>query len=881
MQIQTIEELLHLPDASYSNYVIQLLKKHNCLSLFDRLDDMLIKAVDKQAIDISRICTINRAVFEKYASNRQRSVLLANNFNTSIAAAIHSNEISTAKAIFAEGIDFCSRHQQYLAGKSISKNFLQLFSSKHIALDEIQSYLAKISRFYQKLGKHEDAIETLCTAAVNFAETSAYQAGYRAISDAQEISQKHNLIHSQLIVLETQGIVALLENDVPCADAEFTKCFSINQKLGTPPSFRLRANAAFVKMRMKDYLTAKEIYLTLVNDALGIEDYFRVAQIRTNLLICYRELGDTASLIHLQPLLRENLHDCNPETRTEAWLSLAKSYFRTQNHQQAIECLNEACTDIQHQIDRYQRLHYRRGIREKYVNRLEGLLNEIEDSGPSNNVLNALVLCSSNGLVDWLTLFDWIDTVLQSGEIPDAKKEELLNKKEAVIRHGAPFSQGFREKYDDPFETINWDAQTPEQQFQVQQFDLSRPWSEFNELTSELCEAYDIHLPFKNAAFNHVVATITKRLSSGVAFLFSSVNDEACLLTLVVNDRYYRFSLSRTSSFEYFKSLYLYQRREISRNDFIKRQMELETSLSPTGLKILSILESCNFSELVYIPDYLSEGLPIFSSIIRSDILRKRIKQGALKFRTTPALKEGKPNLNSRNSILFVFNSEDNLKLAQAEKTNITDVFGDQSFSEIDLRLTNIDFDNSPANISSILHLASHSMPANNFTDPLFVSTSNELGKNGIDLESIQRASSNLQFSLVVLNGCNTGTTSERNHYKTFTTNERVGLSSVFLLNRQCTVVGTQWNEAEIVGYIFSSLFYTRLQNQHDIAQTFALALTDLYELNREAAISLLNRIPDEELRHKHSTNLQHANAQYPFRSTYVLGMFQCHSLLM
>ncbi len=81
-------------------------------------------------------------------------------------------------------------------------------------------------------------------------------------------------------------------------------------------------------------------------------------------------------------------------------------------------------------------------------------------------------------------------------------------------------------------------------------------------------------------------------------------------------------------------------------------------------------------------------------------------------------------------------------------------------------------------------------------------STSTETSKKGLWLESVQRESFELNLDLVVLNGCNTGATANRNYFKGFSTNERTGLSSAFLLNRHCTVIGTQWNEPEIVGLI-------------------------------------------------------------------------------
>jgi CHAT domain-containing protein len=230
---------------------------------------------------------------------------------------------------------------------------------------------------------------------------------------------------------------------------------------------------------------------------------------------------------------------------------------------------------------------------------------------------------------------------------------------------------------------------------------------------------------------------------------------------------------------------------------------------------------------------------------------------------------------------LCVSIGEEHLELAESEKALVKKTFAGQDCFEIDLQSEGVDFSQSPANSAKVLHMVTHSIPANVFTDPWFVSTSIDLSKKGLWLESVQREAHKLQFTLVVLNGCNTGTTSNRNYFSEFSTNEKIGLSSAFLLNRRCTVVATQWNEPEIVGYIFSSLFYKRLASQPKAAQAFILALVDLYELTKESAVGLVEKISDENARVKRCEAVRKSSIHFPFRDAYCLGMFQCHSLLV
>jgi CHAT domain-containing protein len=132
----------------------------------------------------------------------------------------------------------------------------------------------------------------------------------------------------------------------------------------------------------------------------------------------------------------------------------------------------------------------------------------------------------------------------------------------------------------------------------------------------------------------------------------------------------------------------------------------------------------------------------------------------------------------------------------------------------------------------------------------------------------------------VFLDGCNTGTTSNWNYYKKFKTNEKVGLSSVFLLNRRCIVVATQWNEPEIASFVFSSLFYRHLKDNGNSVKAFAMAMADLYELDIKGAVVVFQGIQSDSLRENRCNAVSKSTFPHPFRSAYFIGMFQCHSLL-
>ncbi len=878
---KSVDEILGLSDEDYTIYVGNLLKEEDALYKVDELDDELLKTVDKRPVDVGRICRINSTVFAKLDQDEMRTLLLAYNFNTRMIAAICQNNISESKSIFLDGIAFCRENKQYEAGKSLSQNVFRLFASGQIPHDEAPYFLTQITEFYKALEKHKDTIEALCAAASYFADASAFQSAYRAIHDAQQIALAHKMLHSQIRILETQGMVALIEGDLSCAEGEFQKCFKLYEKIKEAPPFELKANAALVKLRNEDYAGARDIYQTLINDPEA-KHIDQIRQLRINLLVCYRELKDSTAIEDLTSRIESDLLENDLEARLEARLILAKTYFSTDKLSRGTAHLKEACIEIQLQIDQHQRLHYRRGTRERYVSRIKSILNSIGASGTADDVLHALVLCSSNSLLDWFSVLGWIDVVLQSVEVPNPIKEDLKTKKEDLIRFGTPFMYGFREKYDDPFEFANGNIADELGEQVARQADYSRPWREFNDLTSRIHQTYAFPSPYEGVTVQYGVEMLTRRLSSGSAFLFSFACEKACVLVFVAGGQYFRSTIPSDSLWQFFKALFDYQREgNANREPFRAQLTKLQASLEPTMAKIVDVLESSPISELVFIPDHLTEGFPILPAILASDVLRSRIKAFGLVFRTCPALKEESADSLVTGPGLYISNSEEHLELAEAEKALVKKTLAGQDYFEIDLQSEGVDFSKSPANSAKLLHLATHSIPANVFTDPWFVSTSTDSTKKGIWLESVQREAHKLQFTLVVLNGCNTGSTSNWNYFKRFSTNEKVGLSSVFLLNRQSIVVATQWNEPEIVGYIFSSLFYKRLASQTKANQAFILALTDMYELTKESTIELLEEISDEKVRLKRCEAVKGSQIDFPFRNAYCLGMFQCHSLLV
>jgi len=872
-----IDQILVYSDSEYALYISKLLKEDSLFHILDEIDDYLQEIVESDPIKVERICKLNTDIYTSINSNKILETIIGYNYNTHLVSLICLKNIKDTKTLFLEAIAYCEKRKLYEAGKTLSQNIINLFNNTKLPNDELMFFLSIITRFYNSLKKYQDSIEALCAAAQHFADAGAFQPAYRAIHDAQEIANSHNKFpKTQILIRETQGMVALIEGDHDCAEIEFQNCFNIYETINETPSLQLQGNTATVKLRKKNFSGARIIYETLIKCSHGDTNF----QIKTNLLICYRELGETKLSDKLSLEIELNLMTFELDHRIETRLILAKSYFHFNKETQGTKQLTEACIDIQKKINQYQRLHYRRGVREQYLPRIRTILNEVRAFGKADEIVFALIFCMTNAIFDWMAVLEWYDKVNLSTEISSKDKLDLSIKIKDLINFGTPFLYGFREKYDDPFEQSKNDLQNKIGLKAANALDYSLPWREFNDLTSRICQTYSISMPFEDATIEKATIKLNLIESSKTAFLFSLACHDNCILFLVYSGNYIKAEFPIDDLLQYSLAISDYQRGMCSRAEFITALIKFELIIKPVLKGFLDEFLKTNLNEFIFIPDSLTESIPILSIILDNDRIRLLAKDLKFNYRTCTSITSELIKTRKNGHGIFISNSDEGLELCNSEKEVIRNSMQNATLYDFDLSLNKLDFSSTPLKEAEFIHLSTHSVPANVFMDPMFISTSIETSKKGIWLESIQRESFQLNLDFVVLNGCNTGVTANRNYFKNFSTSERTGLSSAFLLNRHCTVIGTQWNEPEIVSFIFSALFYKRIQEQPSVVNAFILSLVDMYELTKDATIILLEEIKEDILKEQKISFIKKSYTDFPFRSVYTLGMFQCYSLI-
>lgn len=876
-----IDRVLSLSSDELTDYLRDLLSSEDAIWQFDDFDDALLKNVEERPEEVDRICTQIAALIAEMPDGEAKLFCKSYGYNTAMAAAFFRQQPSRVDAIFSEGLAYCKEHALYEAGKSLIGNMIHMRKSASLPADEMLSLLRIARDFYVALERHKDAVETLCDAATQFADVQAFQSAYRAIHDAQEIVAANDLPHEQVRVLETNGMVALTEGDLKCAAGEFKKCLGLLDHLGEPASFELRSNNALVELRSERYESAATGFQSLLEDFPDAEHEARRRQLLVNMLVCRRETGDETASMKLVEQIDSVLSEIGTEQRIEAQLVVAKTFVRFDKASLAVVRLQDTCFQIQRLIDPIQRLHYRRGVRENYVDRIRGFLAEVPESGKAEEILPLLALCSSNSLLDWFSALRWYDEVDRNAAIPEQLKAELRECVEDLIRFGAPFLYGFREKYDDPFsmpENVMRDKVGAEM---AKAIDYSGPWRRFNTTTDKIRRLVELASPFDAASLEAVVERLWRRLETGSAFLISLVSKEGCQLFLLSDGEYRRLEISWEKLKGSAVALNAYQRNTMSRREFCRTLREFEAENRDVLSAITAFVENDRVAELVVVSDYLTESITLLPAILASDNIRDRIRDRKFVYRTCPALWAEPFHPLEMGPCVFIHNSGQDLELAESEVAMVRRATSGREFTTVDLNLHKLDFADPPLSETSILHLSTQSFPADSFTDPMFVSTASRLQENSLWLESIQREARRLKVNFAFLNGCNTGTTSNWNYFKKFSTNEQVGIASAILLNRKSVVVASRWNVMEMAAYAFSYLLYERLKNERNPTVAFITALVDLYNLSRPQALEIFNAIEDEEARRKRVEALTDSPIEFPFRDPYYLGMFQLQSLLV
>jgi hypothetical protein len=408
----------------------------------------------------------------------------------------------------------------------------------------------------------------------------------------------------------------------------------------------------------------------------------------------------------------------------------------------AVACLDELLAPL-------NRLHYRRGVRERYVPRFEGLLQALPEQGAVEAVLSPISTIYGGLIADWMAVLDWGAAVaLDNPYTPTA--QSVLDLLREIAKQGAPFLYGYREKYDDPWEPA------PDRQ----------PWDRFIELASQLTTA-GAPPPFAMATAACRAELLGNRLAQGYCITALTFAGGPALWVLF-GTTYRRVPFDFDELRTFVSTRMRYEAGEADRNIFVAALRSLRDRLLSGLRPMFEELLAAGCPGILHLQDSLNT-VPMTMLAAEHDGLREGMAAGKFEVRVVPALypRSTDEPLQAPH-ISALRDNADDLLLARHEALIASSLIAGSHLAIF-----------APGELESLLEdmgkaemliVSTHGTAISRYTDPVFGSLGTELGGHSISVNGIQSTFPWLPYRMAVLNACHAGSGSNRNYQHRFRT---------------------------------------------------------------------------------------------------------------
>ena len=406
--------------------------------------------------------------------------------NTLFAHYMRTGRTGLAQQALMKTVKYAITRNHHAIGCAIVGTAENALKTTLINQDGLPAFISLIVDFYVHFADFPAAIDAYCAAALVFGRNGAFQSAYRVINNAQLLAMHNNLFKKQAEILFTQSVVASDEPDLACAEKDLQTAIDLlNHNYVAVPQCYL-TNLGTIKMRQGKYTEASVVFQ---DAAMHIHSDVTVkAQSLINLAVCYREIG---RLSESRETIRAARAITSEWTRSGITIELelveCKLALATSDVTQAGLCLNNALRQLDAELMDLHRLHFRRGLREQYIQRLENIVCAFPAMGDVSSVIAALSFIRRNNLSDWLCVLDWCDLRLSETTLDGSIVKLLRERLDALISFGTPVLYGYREKYDDPFEKFP---------AHIASLDYSTRWEEFKAVIREVAVVTNTETPF-------------------------------------------------------------------------------------------------------------------------------------------------------------------------------------------------------------------------------------------------------------------------------------------------------------------------------------------------------------------------------------------------
>nr|WP_314508582.1 hypothetical protein [uncultured Pantoea sp.] len=807
------------PD-DFTKVIMQAIQDEDAEFLLEEIDDYLISLIECEP-SLEKISEVE--VCAKIAVE----AINPNVLGFSYAWALHSLiacECILGKAdiiiIFLEKLISHCENIGYMQPCVSAMNNIKNGALGDIAADKYPALMKVIIEYNKKYCSEKEVARCYVAVAYFFSDQEAHKAAIDTLDDALEYLDEYSNKQCVVEVLAVKHSTYIVSDNHEYALAAWGDLSKLCKNIDIEPPFHSLLNHATYLMRGEEYNDAIDIYIKALesqNCTLHVS-----ATILGNLSACYREKNDTENTIKSMSDARKIIEelgedDFDNDFLLEIELIIAKNNLFLGDSDGLKSSLFSFIKIMDLTLDHTFKLHYRRGIRSKYVARFESLVACLPRNGPVSDIIPLLSFSRINQAADWLSILKWKEDI--STKISSCERIQLSNLIDNLAAYGAPHLYGFREKYDNPLYEMNHD-----------------PWDSFITFIEVLDERYEIPSIYIYSSLKFVTDIMNERLLQCNALTFDFSASESKIITLY-GDEYIIEDLPETEGRNFFMELNRFRLNGDNKKDFNQSLINYQAAMNDCLSGTISILEENN-QGIIFFPSKM-DFLPINLLLVSNEIIRNKMMAGNFSISSCLCL-HPRSDIFKIKSCLGVVESVTNLQYDRAEILHFMKVTGIEG--EILLSPPQKEFFDK-SSISEAIVISQHGMSLGMFTDPVFANLSGpHADVRTLSYEILQSNSYKMQHKLVMLNACYSGALVNRNYYKQFRTHELLGYPQAFLLNRKSMVIAASWTIVDRYNALLMHNF-SHLINDYGISVAYSMSLAKTYEMTTDEMVSALNEI--------------------------------------
>jgi tetratricopeptide (TPR) repeat protein len=814
----------------------------------DEIDDALQNSVANS--DDAKACAY---IAVELLSRESRPWPLAYALNTAVCAGCISGDTERVRLYLEQLVDLAIAEGVDIAALSAAENVARLLPGNAKA-DHVPNVLYEIVRLYTHLGKIDKAIENLIAVAYLFADFGAFQPAYHSLVQAEELAREHRLLQPYTDAITATYAICILEEDHTYADQIWPTLVQKYSELGSAIPTHLAVNRATLLFQTGHHRLARTAYEEALA-AMPSCDAGRPFALM-NLSACVRELGELGTSRELMLTARALMSSCenvDPEYRLELELIAARNGVAGSDPAEAVACLHRAVLHLDAAVALVEKLHYRRGLRDRYIRRIERLLAKLPVTGSATDVVPVIAAARANRVSDWLHFLEWAAALAL--KLSPHERDELDRLVDSLAQQGSPHLFGFREKYDDPMSA----------------FSQPDPWRDIAEYADKASARHGVGRPFRAATSERSAAAIGERLNEGYAILVNLLNTDHHIL-LVLGNRYVLCELPKAQTRAFHLALVQHRQEPGKAKELAQAVGEYQRALLDSLAPVLMELVESNCKGVIFIPDGM-DLTPINLVMVGDARIRARMAAGQFDVRTCIALYPAKRVASAPTACLGVVEKGSDLQYAQADVERFFEGVGAGG-----TLMENPGWDAFAHRMASTdaLVLSHHGTSIGLFNDPFFADMAGPSTTSIMSLSQLQSATFRWPHRIVVLGTCHSGSLVNRNYQKTFRAHELMGFPVVFLLNGRSEVLAAAWAIIDRYNLLFTTLFAPGLRDAH-ASHAMSTALANLVNLPVEELPALLLRAFPSGTPISHELLSEIDNLR---RQPFCYGAYQTYTLL-